>query len=79
MRALQELGYGTLHCRGALQKVSLKALPSKLPASNVLVDRETYEENFLNADGMLPKTEAAIFRDLHPHKEEIMPSRDYVS
>ena len=31
MRALQELGYGTLHSRGAVQKVFIKVMPSKLP------------------------------------------------
>ena len=33
MRALQELGHGTLRCRGAVQKDFLKALPTKQSTS----------------------------------------------
>ena len=44
--ALQELGYGTLHCKGAVHKAFLKVVPDKLPAGNLLVDREAYIEQF---------------------------------
>ena len=44
--ALQELRYGTLHCKGAVHKAFLKVVPDKLPAGNLLVDREAYIEQF---------------------------------
>ena len=66
MRALQELGYGTLHCRGAVHKAFLKVVPSKLPAGDLIVDREAYIAQFRKEDNMLHRTEAAIFREAHP-------------
>ena len=44
--ALQELGYGTLHCKGAVHKAFLKVVPDKLPAGNLLVNREASIEQF---------------------------------
>ena len=44
--ALQELGYGTLHSKGAVHKAFLKVVPDKLPGGNLLVDREAYIEQF---------------------------------
>ena len=66
MRALQELGYGTLYCRGAVQKALLKVVPDKLPAGNLLVDRAAYIEQFSKEDSLLQRTESAIFREAHP-------------
>ncbi|KAK3734691.1 hypothetical protein QZH41_002107 [Actinostola sp. cb2023] len=72
MRSLQELGYGTLHCRGAVQKVFFKVLPTKLPTENPLqVDRKEYEQQFVKEDSTLPRAEAAIFRALRPDAKDL--------
>ena len=66
IRALQELGYGTLHFRGAVHKAFLKVVPGKLPAGDLLVEREAHIAQFRKEDNMLQRTEAAIFREAHP-------------
>ena len=63
MLALQELGYGTLHCRGTVHKAFLKVVPGKLPAGDLLVEREAHIAQFRKEDNMLQRTEAAIFRE----------------
>ncbi|XP_078378505.1 uncharacterized protein LOC144661571 [Oculina patagonica] len=70
MQSLQELGFGTLHSRGAVQKVFCKVSPDRLPDANDLVDVEAYTEQFNSEDNMLPKAEAAIFRRLVTEGQE---------
>ena len=73
MRALEELGFGTLHSRGAVQKVFLKAQPTKLPPDTTLVNIRAYKEQFAKEDPVLPRSEAAIFRALHQEREGLIP------
>lgn len=71
MQSLQELGFGTLHSRGAVQKVFCKVSPDRLPNNNEIVEREAYAEQFSREDSMLPRAEADVFRRLHTEGHEL--------